>query len=73
MSGPAGPNKNFETNLLDYEARQLDEKLQKFFALHEFLRLSYEQLTVCFVCDILHKLPLVIFELCLKFHSPNDS
>ena len=32
-------NKNFETNLLAYEAKQLDEKLQKFFALYEFLRL----------------------------------
>ena len=35
-------NKNFETNLLPYkalEAKQLDEKSQTFFALHEFLRL----------------------------------
>ena len=32
-------NKNFETNLLAYKAKQLDEKLQKFFALHEFLTL----------------------------------
>lgn len=32
-------SKNFETNLLPYEAKQLNEKLENFFALHEFLRL----------------------------------
>ena len=32
-------NKNFETNLLAYETKQLDENFQKFFALHEFFRL----------------------------------
>ena len=32
-------NKNFETNLLVYEAKQLDKKLQKFFTLHESLGL----------------------------------
>lgn len=47
-------NKNFETNLLAYEAKQVDEKLQKFFALHEFLRLYYKQIA-WFECDICHK------------------
>ena len=32
-------NKNFETNLLAHEVKELDKKLQKFFTLHEFLRL----------------------------------
>ena len=32
-------NENFETSLLAYEVKQIDEKLQKFLALQEFLRL----------------------------------
>ena len=37
-------NKNFETNLLAYEGKQLEEN--KHMALHEFLRLLFKQIIV---------------------------
>ena len=56
-------NKLFNTNLLAYEAKQLDENKQT--ALHDWISQVVVQTNTSMICTW--------FQNCPKFHSPNDS